>query len=244
MGVVVDTISCLGAIGSAFVMSALDSLTSSLSSSSSSYQPESSITADNSRANANMLAEMKAEVRDESEKREQQFLDYINKSMEGLLNQLGEINMRRFGGKALAINITEIKSKNDDLKKEVVGFIGNYMDSRLVPSDHELSRIFEEPDDKKRKKKFDIFCRELLQRAEKELISKIEVTVHKQEEIIRKEIQSRLAEIDRNMKMETKAYEDILHMKKEQEDARIEEQQMQYCYQYELAEILLEQIES
>lgn len=118
------------------------------------------------------------------------------------------------------------------------------MDNRLVLSDHELSEILKIIDDKKRKKKFDAFYSKLQRQAVDKLKSKIEITVHKQEEVIRKEIQNRLAEVDKNMQEATNAYEEILRMKEEQDDSKIEEKQIQYCYQYELSEILLGQLES
>lgn len=164
--------------------------------------------------------------------------------MDKLLETLGEINQQDFGGKRLNINVKEMQNKNDDLKKEVVGFIGNYMDGRLVLSDPELSKILNESDDKKRKKKFDAFYIQLQGQAVDKLKSKIEITVHKQEEMIRKEIQNRMTEVDKNMQEATTAYEEILRMKEEQEDSMIEEKQIQYCYQYELSAILSGQLES
>ena len=205
-------------------------------SSSSDYSPRASITAAHAKSNADILAELKAEVRGVTEKNEKKILDNINESMNRLLKVLDEINQQTFGGKCLNINVKEIQSKNDALKKEVVGFIGNYMDNRLVLSDHELSEIW--------KKKFDAFYSKLQRQAVDKLKSKIEITVHKQEEVIRKEIQNRLAEVDKNMQEATNAYEEILRMKEEQDDSKIEEKQIQYCYQYELSEILLGQLES
>lgn len=233
------------AVGYAAVSSVIEGVKDIFSgTSSSNYRPKASITASNAKSNADELAELKAEVRIETGKKEKQIIDYINESMEQLLKMLEDINKESFGGKTLNINIKDIQRKNDALKKEVVGFIGNYMDNRLVLSDHELSEILKIYDDKKRKQKFDTFYKKLQNQAVKKLKEKIEITVHKQEEVIRKEIQNRLAEIDRNMQEATKAYEEILHMKEEQEDAKIEEKQIQYCYQYELAEIFLEQLES
>lgn len=245
MGVVVDTIATIGLAGYALGSTIVNGISDFFSGSDSSgYSPKASITEANSKSNADMLAELKADARNATEEKEKQILEYINKSMDKLLKILEDINKQNFGGKPLNINVAEIKRKNDDLKKEVIGFIGNYMDDRLVPSDHVLAQILKETNDKKRKKKFDNFYKELQIQAIEKLKDKVETTVHKQEEIIRKEIQNRLKEVDKSMQSATKAYEEILHMKEEQEDAKLEEKQMQYCYQYELAEILLEQLES
>lgn len=232
----------LGSIGSAIVDGISDIFSGS--SSSGSYYLNESKTAANSRSNAEILAELKAQDRGVAEEKEKKIIDYINASMDNLLRELEKVNGQSFGGKTLNINIKEIRSKNDALKKEVVGFIGNYLDNRMVLSDPELARILEESNDKKRKKKFDDFHLKLRKQAIKELEPKIVDTVHKQEEIIRKEIQNRLTEVDRNMQKATIAYEEILQMKDEQDDAMIEEKLIQYCYQYELMDILLGQLES
>lgn len=239
---VVGTVATVAAAGLGAL--ALGSWFSSSSSSSSSYRPKASGTAAASKSNADMLAELKADVRSKTEKDEKQILDNIDKAMDALLNELGQINKQDFGGKALNINITEIKNKNEALKKEVVGFIGTYMDGRMVLSDHELSEILKESDDKKRKKKFDGFYEKLHVQAVDRVKIKIQDTVYKQEDVIRKEIQNRLTEVDKGMQEATKAYEEILRMKEEQEHSGIEEKQIQYSYQYELSEILLEQLEN
>lgn len=212
--------------------------------SSSSYTPSASVTASHAKSNADILAELKAKVHEVTEKKEKEILDYVNRSIDELLNELDKVNGKSFGGKSLNINIKEIKNKNNALKKEVIGFLGNYMDDRLVLSNNKLAEILEEIDDKKRKKQFDSFYQKLQRQAVKELKSKVESTVHKQAEIVRNEIENRLAEVDKNMQETAKAYEEIRRMQEEQEKAGIEEKQIIYCYQYELAEILLEQLES
>ena len=60
--------------------------------------------------------------------------------------------------------------------------------------------------------------------------------------MIRKEIQDRLTEVDQSMRAATKAYSEILSVK-EQNEGKMEETQMKYIYEYELAEILLDQLE-
>ncbi|MBD5488682.1 MAG: hypothetical protein HDR13_07785 [Lachnospiraceae bacterium] len=246
MGMIADTIGCIGAIAGGVVSSWLASATDTLRSGSSSdnYHPSASITAAHSKSNAVILAELKKDIRGKTEKAEEKIIDNINESLNKLLEELEQVNGQSFGDKTLNINIKEIKSKNEKLKKDVVGFIGNYMDDRLVLSDYELSKILQELDDGKRKREFDAFCKKLHRQAVTRLTSKIATTVHKQEEIVRKEIQNRLTEVEQNMQEATKAYEEIFRMKDAQDSAGIEEKQIKYCYQYELAEILLGQLES
>ena len=115
------------------------------------------------------------------------------------------------------------------------------MDERLVLTDKELSVILEERDDEKRNKNFDSFCNRIQKQALDGLSKKIESTVRKQEEMIRREIESRLNEVDRNMKAATKAYTDIVAVK-EKDESKMAETQIKYIYQYELSEILLDQL--
>lgn len=245
MGFIVDAVETVGTLlyaGGSIIANGICDLFSG--SSSSDYTPSASVTASHAKSNADRLAKLKTKVRKTAEETEMKILNDVNESINGLLKSLKEVNKESFGGKSLNINIEEIKNKNESLKREVVGFIGNYMDNRLVLSDHELEKIVEILDDNEREKQFLAFCKKLQKQAIKELKSKVETTVHKQEEIVRKAIQSRLEEVDKNMQETTKAYEEIRRMKEEQEKTGIEEKQITYCYQYELAGILLEQLES
>lgn len=206
------------------------------------YHPGPSETEAHAKKIADELADMKESIRKSSEKIERQIIEDINSVMDDLIKLLEKVNKKEFGGRALNININGIKEQNDKLKSEVVGYIGNYMDDRLVLTDKELSVILEERDDKKRGKSFDDFCKRIQKQAVSGLSKKIESTVRKQEEVIRKEITSRLNEVDSNMKAAMKTYTDIIEVK-EKEESKLEENKIQYMYQYEITEILLEQIE-
>ena len=206
------------------------------------YHPGPSETEAHAKKIADELADMKESIRKSSEKIERQIIEDINSVMDDLIKLLEKVNKKEFGGRALNININGIKEQNDKLKSEVVGYIGNYMDDRLVLTDKELSVILEERDDKKRGKSFDDFCKRIQKQAVSGLSKKIESTVRKQEEVIRKEITSRLNEVDSNMKTAMKTYTDIIEVK-EKDESKLEENKIQYMYQYEITEILLEQIE-
>lgn len=210
----------------------------------SSYSPKASGTESSSKSNADMLAEMKAEVQEDIKKMEKQSLAFVNQSIDALLKDLKRVNEEEFGGKSLNINMKEIERKNDALRKEVIGFVGSYMDSHLVLSDHGMAEILKESDDKIRKRQFDAYCKKLQEKAIEQLKRKVENTVHEQEKLIRDVIQNRLAEVDKNMQAATNAYEEIRQMKEKQEGEEIEKKQIMYCYQHDLAEILLGQLES
>lgn len=205
------------------------------------YHPGALETEAHAKKIADELATMKESIRESSKKKEKEIIDYINKSMDDLIKLLEGVNQKQFGGKSLNINISGIRTNNDDLKKEVVGYIGNIMDDRLVLTDKELSVILEERDDEKRGKNFDSFCKRIQKQALDGLSTKIESTVRKQEEMIRCEIESRLNEVDRNAKAATKAYMDIVAVK-EKDESKMAETQIGYLYQYEIAEILLDQL--
>lgn len=208
-----------------------------------SYHPGPSETEAHAKKIADELAAMKESIRESSEEKEKEIIDYINKSMNDLIQLLEDVNREQFGGKSLNINISGIRVNNEDLKKEVVGSIGNVMDERLVLTDRELSLILEERNDKKRNKNFDSFCERVQRQALDALSKKIESTVREQEDMIRREIESRLNEVDRKMESATKAYTDIVDVK-EKDELKMAETQIKYIYQYGLTDILLDQLEA
>lgn len=205
------------------------------------YHPGPSETEAHAKKIADELATMKEGIRKSSEKKEQEIINYINRSMDDLIKLLEKINKKPYGGKILNINIKSIREKNEDLQKEVIGYIGNMMEDRLVLTDKELSVILEERDDKKREKNFDAFCTRIQKQALSGLSRKIESTVRKQEEMIRKEIKFRLSEVDKSMQAATKAYTELIDVK-EKDESKMEETRIKYIYQYELTEMLLDQL--
>ncbi|MGG7175292.1 hypothetical protein ACQPV1_18490 [Clostridium neonatale] len=207
------------------------------------YHPGPSETEAHAKKIADELAEMKENIRESSEQIEKKLINYINESMYSFIKELENINNESYGGKSLNINIKGIQQKNEDLKKEVIGHIGDVMEERLVLTDKELSVILEERDDKKRAKNFDDFCKKIQKKALKSLESKIEITVRKQEAMIRKEIETRLEEVEKNMKETADAYTQILQIK-EKDSVEMEKKQIKYIYKYELFDILLDQLEN
>lgn len=205
------------------------------------YHPGPSETEAHAKKIADELAVMKENIRVSSEETAQKAIDYINKSMEELFQLLESVNKRAFGGKMLNINISGVRSKNEELKKEVKHYIGNKMDERLVTTDPELSVILEERDDKKRNKNFDDFCDRIRKQAIQGLKKKIEKTVRQQEQMIRTELELRLKEVDAKMQEATKAYEEIVRIK-ETDESKMEQAQINYMYRYEVAEILLDRL--
>ena len=190
------------------------------------YHPGPSETESHAKKIADELAEMKEHIRKSSEKNEQNIINYINKSMEELFDMIEKLNGQKFGGKSLNINIDGIRESIESLKSEVIGYIGN---------------VIEERDDQKRKKNFDAFCKKIKGQALDGLIKVIKSTVQKQEELIRKEIESRLNEVRKNLETEEKAYTDILEIKNKDESA-MAEKQIKLIYQYGILDILIDQL--
>lgn len=205
------------------------------------YHPGPSETEAHAKKIADELAVMKENIRESSEKKEKEIIDDISVSINELIELLESVNKKQFGGKSLNINIDGIRTNNENLKQEVIGYIGNTMDDRLVLTDKELSVILEERNDEKRNKNFDAFCERIKKQSLDGLSKKIESTVRKQEEMIRREIELRLNEVDKNMKEATKAYIDIVEIK-EKNESKMTETKIKYIYLYELSEILLDQL--
>ncbi len=207
------------------------------------YHPSATVTESHAKKTADELAVMKESIRESTEKKEKEIIDYIDRSMNSLIKDLRDMNRATYGGKSLNINIEGIREKSEKLKKEVVGYIGNVMDEKLVLTDKELSMILEERDDEKRTKNFKAFCKKVQKKSLSGLVKKIEDTVKQQEAMIRKDIESRMSEVDKSMQEAMRAYTEILNQK-QQDNTKMEETQIKYIYQYELASILLEQAEN
>ena len=205
------------------------------------YHPGPSATDAHTKKIGDELAEMRKKMEDSSEKIEQGIIEDINASIYDLIALLERENKKMYGGKSLNINIEALRKNNDDLQKEVVGYIADRLADRLVINDKDLSIILEEPNDEKRATNFDSFVLRVQRDAINGLVLKIESTVRKQEAMIRSEIAARLSEVDRNMKNATKAYTDIVEIK-EKDESKMAETQIKYIYQYELSEILLDQL--
>lgn len=207
------------------------------------YHPGPSKTEEHAKKIADELAQMKENIRKSTEKTENDLIDYINRNMNTLIEELKIINRKNFGGKSLNINIEGIKQKNNDLKNQVVGHIADIMDERLVLTDKELSVILEEYDDKKRAKNFDKFCKRIRKEALESLKSKIQTTIKEQSNMVRKEISIRINEVEKSMDEALHEYTDLLEAKNKK-DVNIEEKQIKYIYKYELCDLILDEIES
>lgn len=191
---------------------------------------------------ANELAEMKKNIRESSEKTEEAIVSYVTSSLEEFLKQLEVLNHNRYGGKQLNINISVIQKKNNDLKNQVKGHIGSVMDSRLVLTDKELSVILEERNDEKRDKNFDAFVDKVYKEAIDGLYPKIENAVTAQSEMVQKEINNRVNDVEKQMQNANKEYTAIMNERQNGVKAS-ESIRFKNIYRCGLYDILLEQLE-
>ena len=217
-----------------------DLLCSDCGDSSSSWSIGPSKTEAHAKKVASELEKMKKKIAKNTEEQENKAIDYIDGNLDALIKELNTFNKKMYGGKQLNIDVVELKNKNELLKKEVRGHIGKVMGDRLVQNDPELKPILEIEDDKERSQKFNEFCKKIQKQAIRSLKNKIEKTVNKQNELIRKELTSRLNEIDANMKLSYKALQEI--KKKKQTNDSMEPIQVQHIYTLELDDILLQQL--
>lgn len=195
------------------------------------------------KAVADELAAMKTKTDEESQKIESSLMEYIGRSFNTFLREIRDLNQNDYGGKKLNINIDLITKKNDELKNQVVGFLGNVLNERLVLTDKELSIILEERDEKKRKKNFQAFTDRIQTEGKKGLSKKIEITVNQQSELVKKEINARLKEVNKSMTESVNAYTAILESKKK-DGQELERMQVEYMYQSSLCDLLLNEAEN
>ena len=192
---------------------------------------------------ANELAEMTQRAETNAAEEEKQIVDNVNKTMTEFIDWLKDVNKTKIGGKNLDINIDKIRELNEDLRKKIVGFIGNRLRNRLIPTDKEVSTILGELDDAKRKKNFDNFYAARMHEAIQDLVTEIENSVAEQSEAIEREIQNRIKELNNTMEQETRALEDLKKLK-EQEDSRLAEKQVEYMYYADLCDIMFDELKT
>lgn len=192
---------------------------------------------------ANELAEMKDKNEKVANKKEGEIMDYINRSLNSFLREIRQLNQNDYGGKSLNINLDLIIKKNEELKNQVVGCIGNVLSKRLVQTDKELSIILEERNDKKRKENFEAFVDRVQKEAIKQFKKEIKKAVNQQSELVRKEIDARLEEVNRSMEESIQEYTTILESKKK-DSQELERMQVKYMYQSGLCDLLLNEAEN
>lgn len=187
------------------------------------------------------LEKMKKRADEDARKQEADILKDINETMEDFIDWIKDENKNKYGGISLNINIDRIEKLNNDLRDDVVGFIGRKLSDRLVMTDKELDRILAEPDDGKRSKNFNDFYDRIFRDAIRELIKTIETSVKKQSESIEAEIQIRLKEVNRSLEREVKEFEELQAAVKSEGDA-LARKQIEYMYQDGLCDVMLKEL--
>lgn len=190
---------------------------------------------------ANELAERREKESEAASKKESEIIEYINRSMNSFMREVSELNEKSFGGEKLSINVDAIKKKNDNLKKQVIGCIGNVMNARLVSSDKELSTILDERDDKKRNENFNAFVDKVRKEALADFKKVVKKTVKEQSEVVSDEIKSRLKEVNKRFDESISEFASIMEIKKKNTED-LEKKQIQYMYQSTICDIILSEL--
>lgn len=222
-----------------FVVDTLDSIFGD--SSSSSYTPGAVFSDDHAKKVSDELAEMKEKQRERSQKAEDRIIDYVGKSMSDFINELDKINNMSYDGVVLNLNIKALKKKNDALINSIKGTLADYIDEKIIMTNNELSAILDERDDKKREKSFKAFCRKTQKNAVEMLKAKITKTIKDQEEMISKEIQSRISEVE-NSANEIQKNLNALQTSKKKNDSSHMTTIFEQMYISELCSILIDDI--
>ncbi len=211
-------------------------------SSGCSYTPSQNTSDRTAEKIANELANMKESYTKIADDAEKLIIKEINGNMDAFISEIAKINNNVYGGRTLNINIDIIKKKRDDLARSVVGHIGGVVHDRLVMTDAELSIILKEEDDAVRAEKFKNFCDHLITNAKETLKEKIEKTVTEQNNIARKEIMSRMDEIEKTMQASIKEFERV----KEANEKSIQEKeklQLELMYKHGLYDFFGKQLD-
>lgn len=190
---------------------------------------------------ADELATKRKEIGERAAKTEKELLDYANSSMNELINKIKVINKQDYGGKSLQINVEQIKAQQAKIEREVNGYVWRVLDNRLQPKDPELKVIIDEMDTEKRNKRFNAFVDKIYLSAQEGLKKAIGENINKQHEVVRREIQNRLDEVEISLKKTQEAYTEILSASKK-DTKENETLRTKYMYQHDIYEILEEQI--
>ena len=190
---------------------------------------------------ANELADMKKKSTTDAKKQEDDIIKDINETMDEFIAWIKKENGKQYSGRSLNININKIEELNEELRNEVVGAIGKYLDEKLVMTDEDVNLILSETNDKIRKKNFEDFYQRTLRDAIRKLIKIIEDSVKKQSESIEQEIQNRINEVKKSMSEETNAFEELQKIK-QQKDIGLAEKRVEYMYYENLCDIMFDQL--
>ena len=184
---------------------------------------------------------MKKSFENKAAAQEQMIIDQINESMDKFIDELSELNLQKFSGRALNININAIKEKREKLSYDVVGFIGERLHDRIVTTDPEIAPMLKEVDDKKRNANIKKFCEKVLQEAKNDLKIQIQKTVEAQQEVVHQELENRLKEINKSLEASTKAYNELLAAV-DKDSLEQERLKLQYMYEYDIYSILADKM--
>jgi len=207
-----------------------------------SYTPSRNTSDKTAKKIANELANMKESYTKIADDAEKLIIKEINGNMDAFISEIAKINNNVYGGRTLNINIDIIKKNRDDLARSVVGHIGGVVHDRLVMTDAELSLILKEKNDAVRAEKFKNFCDRLIKDAKNTLKEKVKKTVTEQNNIARKEIMSRMDEIDQTMQASIKEFERV----KEANEKSIQEKeklQLELMYKHGLYDFFGKQLD-
>lgn len=190
---------------------------------------------------ANELAEMRREQKKEGEVLEKDLLEYAEGAYVELLQVLEQVNKKDYKGKKLNINIERLREEQEKLRKNVVGSMGNLFDELLQPKSPEMAVIIRENNADKRNSMYKEYINKIKLKSRNGLKAKIERNIEKQKEIIFKEINNRLEEINSDLKRAEKAYTEVLAIDKNNRK-ELEGIQAKNQYQYEIYNVLKDEI--
>lgn len=185
------------------------------------------------------LEESKEKARRDGQEIGYQAFKDIRIKMDSFIFELRDLN-RQISGEELISKyigkIAIIEKKIDELRNEVINFIGNRVNERLVTNDAEMSSILSEPDDKKFIKSFDAFYKKIYKQAIAELNDK-------KDEVAGKFLSLMDAEILRWFAEEEQLMQNDLAESSEK-SKRLASEQVYGMYVLTVADIMLDELNS
>ena len=190
---------------------------------------------------AEELARYREEEAKSSKVCEEEYIKIMNLAINEFIDMIEKYNHKKYGEKQLNINISKIKEKQNILNKEIIGYIGSTMNTRLVQTDPELSIILAEMDTQKRNKNFNAFINSVKAKALNKLKDRIVVVMQEIEKIVRVEVETRLREIEKSLENASVQYKAIIDLDKK-DSIQFESKKIEYMLQYDIYGLLLKEI--
>ncbi len=157
----------------------------------------------------NELNDMQEKFAVQAEKIEDDIISYVKTAVHETISEFEEINTKKFGGVALNLNISYLKSFENDIESKIKGRIKNAVRRNLSIDNEECKAVFNKEGKKAKKNAMNKFQIKIYRDAVEELWTIINDTISVQNQAIFTQIENRLNAIEINVNESLRQLEEI-----------------------------------